>query len=108
MIVILLYLQHKLIIMIEIILIVKNQNKVRKLVKDLLDAHLIINPLIQAVEDFDGNEKYKITAITRAFLYREIDQFFKDQKEDVLIYSKPIVDMDFAHSQKLLKNTKAA
>lgn len=93
--------------MIELVVVVEDVKKLEKLVEELLEEKLIVSPFIQQSYAFRNNTEYKLIALTRAFLYKEIDEFIKSKCEDVLIYSKPIIDMDFAHSQKLLKSIKA-
>ena len=94
--------------MIELVLVLKNVKEARGIAETLLDEKLIVSPFIQESLSLKNNSEVKLTALTRAFLYKEIDDFVKLNYNNVLMYSKPIIDMDFTNAQILLKTTKEA
>ena len=94
--------------MIELVLVLENVKEARGIAEKLLTEKLIVSPFIQESLSFKNDSEVKLTALTRAFLYKEIDDFVKLNYNNVLMYSKPIIDMDFANAQILLKTIKAA
>ena len=94
--------------MIELVLVLENVIEARGIAEKLLTEKLIVSPFIQESLSFKNDSEVKLTALTRAFLYKEIDDFVKLNYNNVLMYSKPIIDMDFANAQILLKTIKAA
>ena len=94
--------------MIELVLVLENVKEARGIAEKLLTEKLIVSPFIQESLSFKNDSEVKLTALTRAFLYKEIDDFVKLNYNNVLMYSKPIIDMDFTNAQILLKTTKEA
>ena len=93
--------------MIQFVLIIPNKEKTIQVLKQLKSEQLAID-LFAHSEDSSTGKRVKITGITRAILYPKIEKYLSSLPESnqQILYSLPIVNMDWNNAQLVLANTK--
>ena len=107
MIVILLFLRRKQTSMIQFVLIIPTKERASEVINHLEDNNLVMDLFTHSEHESIGN-RLKITGVTRAVLYPEIEKLMSDYfiENEHILYSLPIVNMDWNNAQLILSKTK--
>jgi len=98
--------------------VARSEEQANDIVSFLIDKKLILNPLMQEnialkklndKKELISEKRYLIMGKTKALLFNTIDKLLRDRhaRNMPLLYSIPIVNMDWEQADELIKETAA-
>ncbi|MCH2234288.1 MAG: hypothetical protein MK078_08545 [Crocinitomicaceae bacterium] len=93
--------------MIQFVLIIPEKERAEEVI-DLLVGNNLVMDMITHSEHESIGKRLKITGVTRAILYPQIEKLLSElfNENEHILYSLPIVNMDCNNAQMILSNTK--
>lgn len=102
--------------MVNLQIITKDQQTAHEIIDHLLIERFVLEGILiedvtrkRITENGISSEKgYLIKALAKALLFKSINQYIQDHfsDKDVVVYSMPIVDMDWQVQKQLIDRTK--